>query len=500
MYDLSGLGARIRQLRIQRGFTQESFAKELGISAQAVSKWETGVGCPDIGTLPLIANLLETTIDSLFSEAEPAVEPEPVTPAEPVPGEVLPVYKEEPEAARREGVRVVFASANLECLADMEPDSIDGLIVHFADGSSADLKTRTIVNYGGGTIKIQEAASRREARGWDSIANLGEDITKQVEDVLRSSGIHDLENLGDLISERVNRAIRWDRADASPNANSNNPGELTWNGVDIDSLDVSVSGNVDVNVHSGTPGKWSVVAHGQREFLNSLRCIEDGNILKIETLPYKSARNILFNGKNTIEICTGFSQGADLDIKVKGSGDFSCEPSFQSSRVSVGGSGNIDLTDAGILTCGVSGSGDITFISAKNANITVSGSGDIDAGRIDGVSEVKISGSGDASLGTVTGQLTCRVSGSGDIDIGEIDLEELFISISGSGDVSAAAGKVGRLEFHLHGSSDFEGKNITVGELIAELNGPSDATIGRLLGKSVERVSRTASLRILSRG
>ena len=42
MYDLTGLGARIRQLRIQKGFTQEGFARELGISAQAVSKWETG--------------------------------------------------------------------------------------------------------------------------------------------------------------------------------------------------------------------------------------------------------------------------------------------------------------------------------------------------------------------------------------------------------------------------------------------------------------------------
>ena len=42
MYDLSGLGLRIRQLRMQKGFTQDSFAKELGVSAQAVSKWETG--------------------------------------------------------------------------------------------------------------------------------------------------------------------------------------------------------------------------------------------------------------------------------------------------------------------------------------------------------------------------------------------------------------------------------------------------------------------------
>ena len=85
MYDLSGLGLRIRQLRMQKGFTQDSFAKELGVSAQAVSKWETGAGCPDIAMLPLIANILETSIDSLFSDAdpEPAAALREETPAEP---------------------------------------------------------------------------------------------------------------------------------------------------------------------------------------------------------------------------------------------------------------------------------------------------------------------------------------------------------------------------------------------------------------------------------
>ena len=88
MYDLSGLGLRIRQLRMQKGFTQDSFVKELGVSAQAVSKWETGAGCPDIAMLPLIANILETSIDSLFTDAdpEPAAAIREEKPAEPVPG------------------------------------------------------------------------------------------------------------------------------------------------------------------------------------------------------------------------------------------------------------------------------------------------------------------------------------------------------------------------------------------------------------------------------
>ncbi len=165
-------------------------------------------------------------------------------------------------------------------------------------------------------------------------------------------------------------------------ATAGKPGELIWNGVNIDSLDVSAAGNVDVTVHSGTSGQWSVVARGRHEFLNSLHCIEDGNVLKLISQPYKSVRGFFGGSKNTIDICTGFTQGVELDAKVSGSGDFTCEPSFQSSRVSVSGSGDIELTDAGNLTCTVSGSGDIAFVSANNANISISGSGDIEAGQL----------------------------------------------------------------------------------------------------------------------
>ena len=60
------LGTNIMRLRKEAGLTQEQLANALGISYQAVSKWENGVSCPDISTLPLIADLFSVSIDSLF--------------------------------------------------------------------------------------------------------------------------------------------------------------------------------------------------------------------------------------------------------------------------------------------------------------------------------------------------------------------------------------------------------------------------------------------------
>ena len=43
-----GLGARMKWYRLERGLTQNDLAKELGVTPQAVSKWETGQGYPDV--------------------------------------------------------------------------------------------------------------------------------------------------------------------------------------------------------------------------------------------------------------------------------------------------------------------------------------------------------------------------------------------------------------------------------------------------------------------
>lgn len=48
------------------GFTQQALADKLNVSFQAVSKWENGTSCPEIELLPMLANVLETSVDSLL--------------------------------------------------------------------------------------------------------------------------------------------------------------------------------------------------------------------------------------------------------------------------------------------------------------------------------------------------------------------------------------------------------------------------------------------------
>lgn len=61
------LGKKIKALRMERGMTQEALAESLGVSPQAVSKWENDVTMPDVGILPAISITFGVTIDDLFS-------------------------------------------------------------------------------------------------------------------------------------------------------------------------------------------------------------------------------------------------------------------------------------------------------------------------------------------------------------------------------------------------------------------------------------------------
>ncbi len=60
------IGNKIRELRKRRGITQEQLANSIGISFQAISKWENGIALPDITLAPVLASYFGISMDELF--------------------------------------------------------------------------------------------------------------------------------------------------------------------------------------------------------------------------------------------------------------------------------------------------------------------------------------------------------------------------------------------------------------------------------------------------
>lgn len=68
--DNNKVGKQIALHRTSKGITQNELGERVGVSFQAVSKWERGETLPDISILPDLANVLETTIDNILLGGE----------------------------------------------------------------------------------------------------------------------------------------------------------------------------------------------------------------------------------------------------------------------------------------------------------------------------------------------------------------------------------------------------------------------------------------------
>ncbi len=64
--NMTKINEKITFLRKEKGVTQEELAKALGVTNQAVSKWESGQCCPDISLIPALAGYFKVSIDELF--------------------------------------------------------------------------------------------------------------------------------------------------------------------------------------------------------------------------------------------------------------------------------------------------------------------------------------------------------------------------------------------------------------------------------------------------
>ena len=66
------IAQRLADMRREKGFSQEELANQLGLSRQAISKWERGESAPDMANLIALADLYDVTLDELIRGEAPA--------------------------------------------------------------------------------------------------------------------------------------------------------------------------------------------------------------------------------------------------------------------------------------------------------------------------------------------------------------------------------------------------------------------------------------------
>lgn len=68
--DKMNFAEKLKQLRVKNEYYQDQLAEQLHVSRQAISKWESGSGMPDIDNLRAIADVFDVTLDSLIRDEE----------------------------------------------------------------------------------------------------------------------------------------------------------------------------------------------------------------------------------------------------------------------------------------------------------------------------------------------------------------------------------------------------------------------------------------------
>ena len=121
------IGKRIGLLRKEKGLTQEELASHMGVSPQAVSKWENDQTCPDISALPRLARLLGVSVDELLEgKAElPAVRVLPPAERKPLTDMMLRITVDSADGDRVR-VNVPLALVEVAMEIGMEMPQING--------------------------------------------------------------------------------------------------------------------------------------------------------------------------------------------------------------------------------------------------------------------------------------------------------------------------------------------------------------------------------------
>ena len=405
-YQAESIGRIIAVKRKEKGLTQEGLANLLQITPQAISKWENGVGLPDVTLIPRIATALQISVDELFGENKPMKKAQ------------LPMEYQGLAFVATDGKVAVYSTKSVE--------SKDEAQVTFSDGSTADLKTQCVVNAGPGEVRILE--------------------------------------IGYLVSEFVEEG--WERD------------TLTKSFAGVHSLNLIDSAACDMEAVYWEGSETVVEAEGSKRFLSRLSLTERDGELTVEAKS-PSNNNGGEPGSKILVKCP-FRKGEKGTFRISGCGQIKAPLTFRSAVLAISGSGSINIKDTETCDIAISGSGDVAMEDAgESLSVRISGSGNVAPCAVRNL-DVRIAGCGDVSAMNLSGDVS--------------------VSISGCGNVSCSGGEVGSLQISCSGSGDLCADRLTVENADINLRGSGSVTLGRIKGKSVERLSKDAKLTVKQRG
>ncbi len=401
----------VAEQRKKKKMTQEELAQRLGITPQAVSKWENSIGLPDVTLFPMLAEVLELSIEELFGMPK--------------------------ESERRgqtalapkffEGLPLLVDCRGMLCYSNKKMKEADDSRVLFCDGSVAELQSGRVINRGMGEIRILKSLDA-------FVEDVGGEIVTRREEFLPFS------SLSLTLSPKCHVKIMSDKK-GTPHMLVKGCEKL------LDKLEARVQDDMlSIRLESSNRGQSSGSVVCDMEIFVPFEC---GKQLKLTV-----------NGSGEATVSPSFTDG---EIVISGCGAVTAQ-NFDSFKGSIAGSGEMEIGRVGKQTkLRIAGSGDIKMAAMANPDIQVSGSGDISTEETEGCVKIGIAGSGDVALGSVRiDRADFQISGSGDISM-QGEITELKLKVSGSGSLVGDAVTVNRAELTVKGSGD-----VRLGRIVTE--------------------------------
>ena len=405
MYDFTNFGQRLQELRKAKGLTQEDLAYKVGVSGQAVSKWENNQSYPDITLIPDLANIFDVDISFFFGKVQQS----------PSAGVKFPdSYQNLP---------LVHSTALVACYSNKTVASKGDSDIKFTDGSMAELATRLAVNNGPGNILF--VGHDEEFQNFDSSHKNFEfghshdldlticthcecEIVYSQDDKTRVSAKGSSKFIQSLAVEHHGNSLKiWQsRTDNSDNGRHDNQllVELPrGNGCNHIQLKIDGSGHIVSEIQEFNTGSLGINGSG------------------------------VINVKNFKESCTA----------------------------GINGSGNIIGIFAKELNLSINGSGYMEWQHGQKARVSVNGSGEIKLGNVHDINST-VNGSGDIIISEISqGDVSFRIAGSGHTKINSGNCQKFDVDISGSGDIDATGLTATKAHIVLHQSG-----SVTLGRVI----------------------------------